>query len=162
MKVYLDGLILIDWLIDWMNERKKISRVNYEIWALMGYYAASCVDCLPTFRDSRSVPCSRIFWTSWSLKMGPIHFPETTANNHHTTLHNIPEERKGHQHRGGSMKCRKVNDVFSVKYRINFNIILPSMSALPKWSLLILVFQSKHFPVRVLQMGASLQLHSHF
>jgi hypothetical protein len=32
-----------------------------EICALMGYYAASCGNCLPTFRDNLSVPSSRFF-----------------------------------------------------------------------------------------------------
>ena len=31
-----------------------------EICALLGYYAASCGHCLPTFRDNISVPSSRI------------------------------------------------------------------------------------------------------
>jgi hypothetical protein len=30
-----------------------------EICALLGYYAASCGNCLPTFRDNVSVPSSR-------------------------------------------------------------------------------------------------------
>jgi hypothetical protein len=31
-----------------------------EICALLGYYAASCDNCLPTFRDNISVPSSRV------------------------------------------------------------------------------------------------------
>jgi hypothetical protein len=31
-----------------------------EICALLGYYAASCGNCLPTFRDNVSVPSSRV------------------------------------------------------------------------------------------------------
>jgi hypothetical protein len=31
-----------------------------EIYALLGYYAASCDNCLPTFRDNVSVPSSRV------------------------------------------------------------------------------------------------------
>jgi hypothetical protein len=34
--------------------------VWYEICALLGYYAASCGNCLPTFRDNVSVPSSRV------------------------------------------------------------------------------------------------------
>jgi hypothetical protein len=30
----------------------------YEICALLGYYTASCGNCLPTFRDNVSVPSS--------------------------------------------------------------------------------------------------------
>jgi hypothetical protein len=43
-------------------------------------------------------------WTSWSLKMGPIRWPETSVNDYHSTLRNTPEERRSHQHRGGSPK----------------------------------------------------------
>jgi hypothetical protein len=35
-------------------------------------------------------------WTSWPLKMRPICWPETPAQNYHSTLHNIPEGRKYH------------------------------------------------------------------
>jgi hypothetical protein len=31
-----------------------------EICGLIGYYAASCGNCLPTFRDNVSVPSSRV------------------------------------------------------------------------------------------------------
>ena len=36
--------------------------------------------------------------------MGPIGCPETSVNNYHTTPRNITEERRAHQHRGGSLK----------------------------------------------------------
>ena len=39
------------------NESKQ--RRVIEICALLGYYAASCGNCLPTFRDKVSVPSSR-------------------------------------------------------------------------------------------------------
>jgi hypothetical protein len=32
--------------------------------------------------------------TSWPLKMGPICCPETSVKGHHSTLRNIPEERR--------------------------------------------------------------------
>jgi hypothetical protein len=38
---------------------------------------------------------------------GPIHCSETSVNNYHTTLRNIPEERRSHQHRGGSLKSNR-------------------------------------------------------
>jgi hypothetical protein len=50
------------------------------ICALLGYYAASCGNCLPTF------------WDSWPVKMGPIRCPETSVDNYHTTPRNIQEE----------------------------------------------------------------------
>jgi hypothetical protein len=40
------------------------------------------------------------------LKMGPIFCPETSVNNYHAWPHNIPEERKSHQHRGASLKSK--------------------------------------------------------
>ena len=45
-------------------------------------------------------------WTSWPLKMGPIRRPETSVKDYHSTLRNIPEERRSHQHRGGSLKSK--------------------------------------------------------
>jgi hypothetical protein len=36
--------------------------------------------------------------------MGPIRCPEALVNNYHATPRNIPEERRSHQHRGGSLK----------------------------------------------------------
>jgi hypothetical protein len=42
--------------------------------------------------------------------MGPIRCPKTSVNNYHSTPRNIPEERRSHQRRGGSLKSwvRKV------------------------------------------------------
>jgi hypothetical protein len=55
-----------------------------EICALLGYYAASCCNCLPTFRGNVSVPSSRV--------KRPIRCPKTSVNNYHTTPRNIPED----------------------------------------------------------------------
>jgi hypothetical protein len=73
-----------------------------KICPLRRYYAASCGNCVPTFRDNVSIPSSRIknfktswsfsSWTSWPLRMGPIRCPENSVNYYHTTLRNIPEE----------------------------------------------------------------------
>jgi hypothetical protein len=38
----------------------KIGFVSSEIWGLLGYYAASYGNCLPTFRDNVSIPSSRV------------------------------------------------------------------------------------------------------
>jgi hypothetical protein len=38
--------------------------------------------------------------------MEPIRCPETSVKDYHSTLRNIPEERRAHQHRGGSLKSR--------------------------------------------------------
>jgi hypothetical protein len=39
--------------------KKDTEQKMREICALLGYYAASCGNCLPTFRDNVSVPSSR-------------------------------------------------------------------------------------------------------
>ena len=52
---------------------------------LLGYYAASSGNFLPTFRDSLSFP-------SWSLQIGPIGSTETSVRNyHHSLLSNLEE-----------------------------------------------------------------------
>jgi hypothetical protein len=75
-----------------------------EICALLGHYAASNGNPLPTFRDNVSVPTSRVkksknkrsvsSWTSWPLNLGPTRCPETSVKDYHSTLPNIPEERR--------------------------------------------------------------------
>jgi hypothetical protein len=60
--------------------------------------------------SSRHVPEGPIFKGQeflWPLKMGPIGCSETLVHNHHSTLCNIPEERRSHLHRGGSLKSRR-------------------------------------------------------
>jgi hypothetical protein len=48
-------------------------------------------------------------WISRTLKMGPIGFPETSVQNYHSTLRNIPEERRSNLHRGGSLISRNTD-----------------------------------------------------
>ena len=71
-----------------------------EICALLGYYAASCGNPLPTFRDSVSVPSSRAKKSkkTWPLNMGPIRYPETSVKDYHSTLRNTPEECRSQHH----------------------------------------------------------------
>jgi hypothetical protein len=80
----------------------------YELCALLGYYAPSCGNCLPTFRDNVSVPSSRVkspFLLGFlTRENGTDTLPQKSVNNYHTTARNIPEERRSHQHRGGSLK----------------------------------------------------------
>jgi hypothetical protein len=90
-----------------------------EIYALLGYNAASSGNPLPTFRDNISVPSSRVkkskkTWTD-PLKMGPIRCPETSVKDYHSTLCYTPEECRSHQHCGGSLKSR-----FCVCLQCNF------------------------------------------
>jgi hypothetical protein len=40
--------------------------------------------------------------------MGPIAYPETSVNNHRSTLRNITEERISHLHRGTTLKTNIV------------------------------------------------------
>jgi hypothetical protein len=61
----------------------------YEMCTLLGYYAASCGNCLPTFRDNVSVPFSFL-----ACEDGTISCPEKSVNNYHTMPRNIPEERR--------------------------------------------------------------------
>ena len=46
--------------------------------------------------------------------MGPIGCPETSVHNYHFTLRNIPEERRSHLHRGGSILVGKFILLFMV------------------------------------------------
>ena len=55
--------------------------------ALLGYYAESSGNFLPTFGDNHSVPSSRV------KMMGPIGCPETSVRNCHYSLRNNLEER---------------------------------------------------------------------
>jgi hypothetical protein len=133
-------------LVKFFGIKFQESLFSVEICVLLGYYAASNGNPLPTFRDNVSVPFSMVkkskkkknyaasngnslptfrddvsvrssrtkkskkkkkkkknSWTSWPLT-GPIRCPETSVKDYHSTLHNIPEERRSHQHRGGSLK----------------------------------------------------------
>jgi hypothetical protein len=53
-------------------------------------------------------------WSFWFSKMGPIGCPETSVRNYHSTLSNIPEERRSHLHRCGSLKSRTVRFILSL------------------------------------------------
>jgi hypothetical protein len=59
-----------------------------EMHTLLGYYAALCGSSVPTFRDNLSVPSSSV------MKMGPTVCPETSVKKYHSTLRNIPGERR--------------------------------------------------------------------
>jgi hypothetical protein len=52
------------------------------------------------------VTSSRVKKTPRPLKMGSIGCPETSVQNYHSTLRNIPEEGRYHLYRGGSLKFR--------------------------------------------------------
>jgi hypothetical protein len=60
----------------------------YEICVPLGCYAASCGNCLPTFRGNVSVPSSGI----------------KKSDNYHSTPRNTREVGRSDQHRGGCLK----------------------------------------------------------
>jgi hypothetical protein len=68
---------------------------------LLGYYAASSGNFLPTFRDKLLVPSSVS-----TLRMGPIGCPENSVRNYHYSLRNNPEKRSSQLLRGGSLNSR--------------------------------------------------------
>ena len=84
--------------------------------SILGYYAASSGNSLPTFRDNISVPSSRYSNPSWirplkdscPVKMGPIICPEKSLKNCHYLLRNNQEERSSLLLRGGSLQSRRV------------------------------------------------------
>jgi len=64
---------------------------------VLGCHKAWVGRCGPTFRNSLSVPSSRVkmsFCTAWSLTMAPIYCPETSVNDYEPTLLNTTEERR--------------------------------------------------------------------
>ena len=60
--------------------------------ALLGYYAASNGDLLPTFRDNRSVPSSGIM-IILNPEDGTDGLSWNVVRNYHCALHNDPKER---------------------------------------------------------------------
>jgi len=81
--------------------------------ALLGYYAASSGNFLPTFRDNLWAPISgvknpRERITILPLKMGPIGSPETSLRNCQYSQRINREERISHLLRGGSLKSHTV------------------------------------------------------
>jgi hypothetical protein len=69
--------------------------------ALLSYNAVSTGNPLPTFRDNVSVRSSRVkkskkSWSSWPLMMEPVGCPETSVQNYHSMLRNIPEGGRSH------------------------------------------------------------------
>ena len=112
-----------------------VGRSEAETCALLRYYAASNGNPLPTFRDNvlvRSSTVKEVLFsssTSWPLNMRPIRCSETSVKNYHSSLRNIPEERRYHQHRGGSLKSQtwgssNVKQLVRLRTRLWFEGIL--------------------------------------
>jgi hypothetical protein len=75
---------------------------------LLGHYAASSDNLLPTFRDNLSGPIvmgKESNLDPWPLKMGPIGCLETSVRSYQYSLRNDPEERS-------SQSCVLLNGVF--------------------------------------------------
>ena len=96
-----------------------VHQICNEIWncALLGYYPVSSGNFLPTFRDNLSVPSSwfknqRGLLDSWTLKMGPIHWPKMSVRNYHCSLRNNPEECSFHL-----LHCRSLKSCIVFKLR---------------------------------------------
>jgi hypothetical protein len=90
----------------------------------VGYYAALSGSSVPTFRDNLPVPSSRVKEVQ-EENMEPIRCPETSVQNNHLTLCNIPEDRRC-QHRAGSLKSRSLDfSLFS-----NSDVMIPRYDAI--------------------------------
>jgi len=79
-------------------------KYKHENCALLGNYAASSGNFLPTFRDNISVPSSSVK----KQEMGPIGCFETSVINYHYSQRNNSEESSFHRLRSGSLKSRKI------------------------------------------------------
>jgi hypothetical protein len=95
-----------------------------EICLLVGYYAASSSNPLPTFRDNVSFPSSRVKKSKKKIK------PD-----YHAKLLNTPEERRSHQYRGGSLKfffhvvankCKRKGILIYIPFPINTHSLNPT------------------------------------
>jgi hypothetical protein len=107
-----------------------------EICDLLGYYAPSSSNPLSTFREKVGVPSSRV------KKMGPISCPETSVKDYHSTVHNIPEDRRSQ----GRARFRiTVSSTGATTCIIRFNITFP-LSTLILWFLMKI---SDHYPKRL-------------
>jgi hypothetical protein len=56
-----------------------------------------------------------------TLKLGPIGCPEKLVTNYHSTLRNMPEERRSHLNCDGSLKWSTKSDLQSVKCKSCFS-----------------------------------------
>jgi len=79
----------------WIKIRRtdKTSKVH-EIHYRLGFHAALRCNSVPTFRDNPSIS-------------SPPIGPDTSAWSYHSTLRKIPDDRRSHVHRGGSLKSVK-------------------------------------------------------
>jgi hypothetical protein len=101
---------------DYRSNTKLMYKCNYMmfwlvygvLWVqlrLMGSLLFEIVKCdsVTAYTEDRSTR-----WNLRSSRIGPIGCPETSVRNYHSTLRDIPEERRSHLYRRGSLKSRKV------------------------------------------------------
>jgi hypothetical protein len=62
-------------------------------------------------------------WMLQLLKLGLTACPETSVENYHSTLRHIPEERRSHLHRGGSLKWRETLFVYCDNFTEHVNTV---------------------------------------
>ena len=70
----------------------ELNDVSSENWVLLGYYAASSGNFLPTFWDNVYVPSSVFFFDSWTVRMGPTGCPKTSLRNYNHSLRVITQK----------------------------------------------------------------------
>jgi hypothetical protein len=76
----------IFYLWRWLSWISGYRRDIDDICALLGCYAASCSNCLLTFRIR----------DSWPWRIGLMRCPESSVSSYRTTPRNVPEERRSH------------------------------------------------------------------
>jgi hypothetical protein len=107
-------------------------------YALLGYYAQSSGNSLPTFRYTLSVPTSKKILEFLTLADGTDMLPRTSVRNYQYSLRNNPEKRSSFLLRSGSLKSRFFVHVSCLKlqrfivYRtVSMSVVLYRPSTLP-------------------------------
>jgi hypothetical protein len=93
-----------------------IKFINYEIYALVGCYAAFSGNSLLRFRNKISVPSSRVL-DFLPFEHGADRLSRTPIRNYQYRLSNDWEEHRSLLHSGGSLKSSNINYVWRVKGR---------------------------------------------
>jgi hypothetical protein len=102
-----------------LKSHKVINRTFLENWALLGHYAASSGNFLPTFRDNLSVPSSSsknpwIIEDFGTLKNGTTGSPEISVINYHYSLRSDPEEPSSRLLREENLKSRTEHSLMCI------------------------------------------------
>jgi hypothetical protein len=108
--------LMTKYLIIFTELKRKTSFIQVKVFALLGGYAVYVGSHLPKFRESISVPSSRIKH-SWPLNMDTRGCPEMSVNNYQHTLCNSSEESRPHLHCGSSLKSLKFHPLSTLPLR---------------------------------------------